>query len=143
MTPQVRPALPGDHGLLDELRATAVAAAAGQRGGPELLASCTPPRWSDPGQTVFVATLDGAVVGYLRLVVDGDVASVAEVFVIAEGRDLGCGDGLLDAAMDAARAHGARRLDALALPGDRATKNLYERAGVVARAIILSTRLDG
>ena len=53
------------------------------------------------------------------------------------------GDGLLGAAMDAARAQGARRLDALALPGDRATKNLYERAGVVARAIILSTRLDG
>ncbi len=79
----------------------------------------------------------------VRLVVDGDVASVAEVFVIAEGRDLGCGDGLLGAAMDAARAQGARRLDALALPGDRATKNLYERAGVVARAIILSTRLDG
>lgn len=143
MIPEVRRAEPGDRALLDDLRAAARAAVTDQRGGPELLASCAPASWAEPGDVVFVAALEGLVVGYLRLTVSATVASVAEVFVIPEGRELGCGDDLLAAAIDEAVHHGCTRLDAVALPGDRATKNLYERAGVVARAIIVSKRLEG
>ena len=32
-------------------------------------------------------------------------------------------------------------LDALALPGDRETKNLYERSGLVARLITVTKKL--
>jgi len=33
-------------------------------------------------------------------------------------------------------------IDAFALPGDRAVKNLFERSGLVARAILVHKRLD-
>ena len=53
----------------------------------------------------------------------------------------GFGDGLLDAARQEAQRHGCSALEGFALPGDRETKNLYERAGITARKIIVSTRL--
>ena len=40
-----------------------------------------------------------------------------------------------------AEAAGARLLEGHALPGDRQTKNLYERAGIKARLITVSTTL--
>mgnify|MGYP003348556134 CR=1 FL=1 len=66
---------------------------------------------------------------------------LGQVFVEAEARELGLGDALLGTAIDAARRTGCSRLEGSALPGDRLTKNLYERAGVVARKIVLSTDL--
>jgi len=51
-------------------------------------------------------------------------------------------DDLLAAAIDRARERGCAVLEGTALPGDRDTKNLYERAGITARLITVSTRLD-
>jgi hypothetical protein len=34
------------------------------------------------------------------------------------------------------------RIDALSLPGDRDTKNLYERNGLTARLIVATSTLD-
>ena len=72
----------------------------------------------------------------------GDLVLIDEVYVSPEARELGFGDELLAIAIAAARERGARTLDALALPGDRNTKNLYERAGIKARLITVSTPLD-
>jgi GNAT superfamily N-acetyltransferase len=95
---------------------------------------------------VFVAELalpdePGHVVGFLVLDVDGAVAHVDEVYVTPDARELGFGDALLEAATEAARAAEARVLEGHALPGDRDTKNLYERAGITARLITVSRRL--
>lgn len=98
--------------------------------------------WSDS----FVATLDDVVVGYLVGQVDvdarGRIYRVERVFVVEEARGLGCGDDLLAAAIDHAVARGCNYVEGTALPGDRDTKNLYERAGVTARSITVSRRLS-
>jgi GNAT superfamily N-acetyltransferase len=108
-------------------------------------------QWRDTvdAGTVFVAVLtdpatDGSdlVVGYLVLAVDGTVARIDQVFVAAGARELGFGDALVEAATEAARAAGAKVIEGEALPGDRETKNLYERAGITARLITVSRRLD-
>lgn len=95
---------------------------------------------------VFVAELaapDGSwpgpvVVGFVVVDVDSDVAVVDQVYVTPAARELGFGDALLDAALDAARRGQARLFEGQALPGDRNTKNLYERAGITARLITVS-----
>ncbi len=91
---------------------------------------------------MFVAELHEpvpVVVGYLVLDVDGAVATVDQVYVRPEARELGFGDALLAAATGHAAADaGAAILEGHALPGDRHTKNLYERAGITARLITVS-----
>ena len=74
------------------------------------------------------------VVGYLVLDVDGPIAHVDQVYVTPEARQLGFGDALLELATETARQSGAAYLEGHALPGDRETKNLYERAGITARS---------
>ncbi len=44
-------------------------------------------------------------------------------------------------AIEAGRRAGMRLLEGEALPGDRDTKNLYERAGIKARLITVSIEL--
>jgi GNAT superfamily N-acetyltransferase len=117
-----------------------------QRGGLAHLAE-TPAvgEWStivdDPTHPVWVATIDGVPVGYLELTIDDAAARVRQVWVHPEARELGFGDDMLAAALARAREAGCAVLEGTALPGDRDTKNLYERAGITARKLIVSTRL--
>ncbi len=90
---------------------------------------------------VFAAHLGDVLAGYLVLDIDGDVARVDQVWVTEQARELGFGDALMASAVDAARTGGARVIEGWALPGDRLTKNLYERAGIVARLIVTSKEL--
>jgi GNAT superfamily N-acetyltransferase len=98
----------------------------------------------DAGFTL-VARVDGVAVGFLtaRTTRAGDskVACVVRVFVTAAARRVGIGDALIAVACDTARERGCVRIDALALPGDRDTKNLYERNGIVARLITAAREL--
>ena len=71
------------------------------------------------------------------------IAHVDQVYVTPEARQLGFGDALLELAEGAGRAAGADFLEGHALPGDRETKNLYERAGITARLITVSRALSG
>ena len=148
--PVVRRAGPGDAEPLAALEREARQSLVDARGGgrwlqehPEIA-----PRWADAvaDREVFAADLafpdePAHVVGYLVLDVDGEIAHVDQVYVTPEARELGFGDALLDAATEAARAGGATVLEGHALPGDRDTKNLYERAGITARLITVSRRL--
>ena len=59
---------------------------------------------------------------------------VDQVFVHPDARQLGFGDALLAEAIRVGRGRGASMVEAETLPGDRDLKNLYERAGVTARA---------
>lgn len=141
--PTVRRADPGDG---DDLAALALlerearAALVDQRGGavwlrehPEVGSA-----WAQRCVTadVGVAVLDEIVVGYLVAVLGADlIVRVDQVWVTPEARELGFGDALLERAIGEARSQGATAVEGQALPGDRHTKNLYERAGIVARLI--------
>jgi len=143
MSELVRPLDAADADEVRALDAMARAVLPGARGGAVWLEEHpVPDAWPALGEQVWVAVLDDLVVGFLRLRVAADLARVEHVFVRPECRELGFGDELLAAALDHARTAGCRRLDAVALPGDRDTKNLYERAGVVARSIVVSAALS-
>ncbi|MGB8862137.1 MAG: GNAT family N-acetyltransferase [Ilumatobacteraceae bacterium] len=142
----VRPMSPADAAQLAALEHLARTALIDQRGGAAHLAERPAVGdWSallsEPGQLVWVATLDDVVVGYLQLAIDGARAEVLQVFVQPEAREVGFGDWLLEAALAAARSHACTVLEGTALPGDRATKNLFERAGIKARKITVSVPL--
>ncbi len=145
--PEVRPADPSDRDECIRIEAEARVGLAGQRGGDAWLAEHPP--LSDLGEwpTTWVGTIDDVVVGFLVGSARDDstrgrVFTVDRVFVRAEARELGFGDALVAAAMQSAKAGGCRYFEATALPGDRETKNLYERAAVTARSIVVSRRLD-
>jgi GNAT superfamily N-acetyltransferase len=147
MHEEVRPALASDASAILELEEAARATLVAQRGGPALLAEQPATiDWAtaadDPQCDVFVGTIDGVVVGYLEQRLRNSAAVVHQVYVHPEARELGFGDWLLEAAMAAARRRGCTTLEGHALPGDRDTKNLFERAGITARKIVVSTRLD-
>ena len=112
-----------------------------QRGGELWLARhrAQSPGWQAvAAQRVLVGEIDDVVVGYLRFEDCDDVIYVRDVFVHPEAREVGFGDALLAAAIDVGRRFGATRIEAEALPGDRETKNLYERAGITAKRITVS-----
>lgn len=129
------------------LEQTARASVRDQRGGPQWLSER--PEVDDWGDALrdewsptWLATIDDVPVGYLRMHVrPAGIAEVESVFVLEEARELGFGEGLLDAAIEYACDHSCTAIEASALPGDRATKNLYERAGIVARRIVVSRPL--
>ncbi len=149
----VRRAGADDAPVLATLERDARAALVDARGGAAALAEQPAqddwtPALADPDRRVFVATIDDVVLGYLELAAPsiGDTHGtwvVRQVYVDPGARGLGLGDDLLGAAIDAARAGGAAAIESWALPGDRDTKNLFERAGVTARKLVVSKRLGG
>jgi ribosomal protein S18 acetylase RimI-like enzyme len=147
----VRVAQPGDLPALSDLESEARAALRYVRGGAALLAEQPAvDDWSAllrrPDRRTWVATIDDVVVGYLELVpppAAGGAGVVRQVYVHPEAREVGFGDELLAAAIDDVRASGGSSIEGFALPGDRETKNLFERAGVTARKIIVAKDLRG
>lgn len=139
--PTVRPATPADATQLEELEDEARDFLAGQRGGARWLADHPRAAWAAPDAIVHVAHMGDLIVGYMIATVTGPLALIESVYVTPEARQLGFGDGLLEATIDVARRLGATTLDGETLPGDRDVKNLYERAGIKARLITVSTPL--
>jgi GNAT superfamily N-acetyltransferase len=139
--PTVRLATTDDQDQLRDLELEARDALIGQRGGDRWLAEhpLIGEEWGVRcgSGDVFVGTIDGVVIGYLVAELGADdIVRVEQVWVTPEARELGFGDELLAAAIASATARGAIGVEGQALPGDRHTKNLYERAGIVARLII-------
>lgn len=149
MNEAARPALPDDLPTIALLHRAATRQLAAERGGevwsrqhdrqggPE-----TELDLDDPTQLVLAGTIDDVVVGYARVVAqplaDGDeLAVLTDIYVEDEAREVGIGEALLDAAIAWARQRGCIGIDSLALPGMRATKNFFEAAGLVARAIVV------
>jgi len=93
---------------------------------------------------VLVAGFDDVVLGYasVNMTTTNKVPLIESVYVTTDARQLGLGDSLVSAAIEAGRQYGAVAIDALALPGDRETKNLFERSGLTARLLIVSKRID-
>jgi ribosomal protein S18 acetylase RimI-like enzyme len=139
--PTIRLARRDERDQLNWLEELARAGLAEQRGGDLWLAlhPAQSPDWVVVDRDeVAVGVIDDVIVGYLRFHVDGDVVYVDDVFVHPGARELGFGDALLAEVRAIGAERGAARIQAEALPGDRDTKNLYERAGITAKRIIVS-----
>jgi ribosomal protein S18 acetylase RimI-like enzyme len=146
----VRVAVAPDAPSLVDLERDARAALVEVRGGPQLLAECPPVGdWAAlierSDRLVLVATIDDVVLGYLVAAMPasgpGGTGVVQQVHVTPQARELGFGDEMLDRAIAAVRDAGGTAIESVALPGDRDTKNLFERAGVTARKIVVHKRL--
>ena len=145
MDPTVRTASADDVGQLAELEREARAALVDQRGGNRWLET-HPERgdaWIEHVTTgaVTAAMIGELVVGYLVSARDGSIARIDEVYVTPQARQLGFGDALIETVLATARQSGCTAIEGEALPGDRETKNLYERAGITARLIVVSKLL--
>jgi GNAT superfamily N-acetyltransferase len=142
MDPVVRRATNSDALELDRLQALAREALEPVRGGALRLAECPavtdwPSLISEVDSAVFVGTLLDSVVSYLALDVSRSKnrGIVTHAFVEPGARELGLGDAMLEAAIAVVRDAGLAGIEAIALPGDRETKNMYERAGLTARKL--------
>jgi ribosomal protein S18 acetylase RimI-like enzyme len=96
---------------------------------------------------VVVGTIDDAVIGFgvgrIERLRDGrDLGIIEELYVEPEARSVGVGEAIAEALLDFFRERGCIGADALALPGNRATKNFFEQNGFVARSIVMHRRLD-
>jgi GNAT superfamily N-acetyltransferase len=143
-----RPATAEDRPAVEALHRAATQELASLRGG-EVWARQTRrdagPVWPDDG-LVLVGTIDESIVGYAivaaELLADGGILAVlSDVYVEPEARGVGVGETLLDACLAWATERRCIGIDSVALPGMRETKNFFEAAGLVARAIVVHKRL--
>lgn len=67
--------------------------------------------------------------------------TIESVFVEEECRTIGIGDALVIACLKELQQRQATWVQSRALPGDRATKNLFERHGLVAQTIIVGKKV--
>lgn len=150
MTEAARPARPTDAERIVALHRQATDELAAERGGAVWAVQTGRRRFDgfdldDDAQLVLVGEIDGVVVGYARVVTephdDGELAVLTDIFVEPGAREVGLGEALLDAAIAWAGERGCAGIDSVALPGMRATKNFFEAAGLVARAIVVHRSL--
>jgi ribosomal protein S18 acetylase RimI-like enzyme len=97
--------------------------------------------------SVVVGTIDDVVIGLgvgrIERLRDGrDLGIIEELYVEPEARSVGVGEAIVDLLLDFFVAAGCIGADALALPGNRATKNFFEQHGFVARSIVMHRPLD-
>jgi GNAT superfamily N-acetyltransferase len=148
--PVVRHAEATDLGALREIDVSSRSILIDQRGGEAWLAEHPPLTEMVDAELVsrsLVGVIDDVIVGFVVWAIEDDpqrgrIIRVERVHVVADARELGFGDALLGAVIDVGRARECRCVEGVALPGDRETKNLYERAGITARSITVSKRLD-
>ena len=105
------------------------------------------PNWisviSDHSKLVLVAESSGQIVGYSKgdINLESGICVVNHIYVDPMARQIGIGAGLITEIARLAKSRGCKTLDALALPGDRKMKNLYERVGMPARLLVASKTL--
>jgi ribosomal protein S18 acetylase RimI-like enzyme len=89
------------------------------------------------GSTMFIARVDGRIVGSLTLVMyripTGLKAWIEDVVVDDTARGHGVGESLNRAALDEARRRGAKSVSLTSRPSREAANRLYQRLGFVQR----------
>ena len=151
----VRPAVSDDVDRIAELTADAVAEQVEGRGGriwSQREARQVPAAASiadavaDPDELVLAGTIDGTVIGYAvahveRLADGTSLGVVTDIFVEPEARGVGVGETMIGEVLAWCADRGCVGVDALALPGNRHTKNFFETFGFKARALIVHRSL--
>ncbi len=151
-----RPAEAADVPRIAELARLAVDELTPMRGGavwkarearPEPLEEGLEALLDDADTRMVVATIDGAVVGYavvrLEYLGDGSVLGiVTEIFVEEGARQIGLGELMINDLMAWCEERKCIGMDAMALPGHRATKNFFEESGFTARQLVMHHRFE-
>ena len=154
MEEECRPAVAADVPRLAELNRAVVEELAPMRGGAvwkarearqEPVEEALAELLEDPDARVLVATIDGTVVGYavvrLEHLADGSVLGVIDDIFVEEGaRQVGLGELMIDDLMAWCEERKCIGMDAMALPGHRATKNFFEESGFTARQLVMHHR---
>jgi GNAT superfamily N-acetyltransferase len=114
---------------------------------PEPLDDAFPELLDRDDTCVIAGTIDDVVIGFgvgrLERLRDGRLLGIIdELFVEPEARAIGVGDAIVEQLIPFFTAHGCIGADALALPGNRATKNFFEQHGFVARSLVMHRNLD-
>ena len=96
----------------------------------------------DDHTLVLVGTIDDFIVGYAVVrteeLRDGRMLGVlTDVYVEPEARAVGVGEAMVDQVLEWCREQGCSGVDALALPGNRESKNFFETFGFTARALVV------
>lgn len=111
---------------------------------PQLSSSNPPPSREQlaeivdaPGSVLFLARVDGVIVGSLTLatfrIPTGVRAWIEDVVVDATARGHGVGEALNKAAIEEAQTRGAITVELTSRPSREAANRLYQRLGFVAR----------
>jgi ribosomal protein S18 acetylase RimI-like enzyme len=111
---------------------------------PQLSSSSPPPTLdelaelvADPNNALFVAHLDGRIVGSLTLVTfripTGPKSWIEDVVVDDSARGHGVGEALNRAALDEARRRGVKAVSLTSRPSREAANRLYQRIGFELR----------
>ncbi len=143
----MRRADPGDLARCAELVDEAADEANASRGG-ELAEGLSERRttveeWAEGGILLvgeFEGTTVGLGAGLVAEAVLGDGRRLGRIeccFVETDAREVGVGEALVEELLAWFTAQGCTDVDALALPGDRRTKQLYEHSGFKARLLTL------
>ncbi len=143
----MRRAGPGDLARCAELLAEAAEEANYSRGG-ELAEGLSERRttveeWAEEGIRrggEFEGATVGLGAGLVAEAVLGDGRRLGRIeccFVETGAREVGVGEALVEELLAWFTAQGCTDVDALALPGDRRTKQLYEHSGFKARLLTL------
>ena len=142
-----RPAGTGDVDRIVELARVMRAELAALRGGALWLER---EAWPEPLHDAYrtlvdrndaflcVGTIDDAVLGFGAIVLerlrDGrTLGIITDLYVEAPAREVGIGEAIAEQLLEFSTTHGCFGIDAVALPGHRATKNFFEEQGFTAR----------
>lgn len=92
----------------------------------------------------FIAGMGESILGSLVIVRSPDgKAHICRVYVEPSAREIGIGDRLVSGVLEELAQTGCHWVSGVALPGDRQTKNLFERHGLVAQSITVGRSLSG
>ena len=150
-----RPALVDDRAACVALLTHTLADAAAQRGGAMLVGGTTPDelltRWlhPDPSEAIlYVGEFHHAVVGlaaattFTRRGTTVRSGRIECCYVEEGARGVGVGTALMESVVAWCTGQGCRDIDALALPGDRHSKQRLEAARFTARLLVLNRPLN-
>lgn len=152
-----RVAEPADLDVIAELVGLGVAEQAEARGGPIWSRRETQPppyrmsveaAFHDPDREVWVGTIDETVVGYgicgVEVLRTGELMGViSDLFVLEGAREVAVGERMIGVILEWCEARECVGVDALALPGNRQTKNFFETFGFKARLLTVHRPLRG
>ncbi len=94
-----------------------------------------------------VGTIDDTVMGFGAMVLEKlghgrTLGVITDLFVETMAREVGIGEAMADQLLAFSTARDCFGVDALALPGHRATKNFFEAHGFTARALTMHHPVD-
>lgn len=100
----------------------------------------------DPEAVIVAGTFSQIVVGYgtgrLEKLANGSTLGVIDdLFVESGARGVGVGEAVMNQLLVWFTARGCQGVDAVALPGMRASKNFFETAGFTGRLIVMHHRM--